>query len=51
MFQSLGINNPSYNGIRRGLAIGLALIILVGNVSFPLAVQAGLIEFDASLVS
>jgi succinate dehydrogenase / fumarate reductase cytochrome b subunit len=51
MFQTLGINNPSYNWLRRGLARGLALIILIGNVSFPIAVLAGLIEFDPSLVT
>ena len=51
MFQTLGINNPSYNWLRRGLARGLTLIILVGNVSFPIAVLAGLVEFDPSLVT
>ncbi len=51
MFQSLGINNPNYNGLRRGLATGLALLILVGNLSFPLAVLANVIEFDPALVA
>ena len=46
MFQSLGINNPKYNNLRRGLAQGLAGLILVGNLSFPLAVQFGLIDQD-----
>jgi len=46
MFQSLGINNPAYNGLRRGLAGGLAGLILVGNLSFPIAVQTGLIDED-----
>ncbi|MFT5204367.1 MAG: succinate dehydrogenase / fumarate reductase cytochrome b subunit, partial [Candidatus Aldehydirespiratoraceae bacterium] len=34
MFQSLGINNPKYNALRKGLAQGLAALILVGNLSF-----------------
>lgn len=51
MFQSLGINNPNYNGVRRGLATALAIIILIGNVSFPIAVLTGIIDYDPSLVS
>ncbi len=46
MFQSLGINNPAYNNLRRNLATGLAGIILIGNLSFPVAVQTGLINED-----
>jgi succinate dehydrogenase / fumarate reductase cytochrome b subunit len=46
MFQSLGINNPRYNNVRRGIAQGLAGLILVGNLSFPLAVQFGLVDQD-----
>ena len=46
LFQSLGINNPKYNAARRGLAAGLAGLILVGNLSFPIAVKAGLIDED-----
>jgi succinate dehydrogenase / fumarate reductase cytochrome b subunit len=50
MFQTLGINNPQYNQLRRGLAAGLALIILIGNVSFPVAVLTGIIDYDPSLL-
>ena len=46
MFQSLGINNPKYNSLRKGIAQGLAGLILVGNLSFPIAVQTGLIDED-----
>ncbi|NCG35964.1 MAG: succinate dehydrogenase [Actinobacteria bacterium] len=46
MFQTLGINNPTYNSLRRGFATGIAGLILVGNLSFPIAVQAGLIDED-----
>ena len=44
IFQSMGINNPRFNGLRRGFAIGFAGLILVGNLSFPIAVQAHWLE-------
>lgn len=43
MFQSLGINNPRFNQWRRWLAQGLSALIVVGNVSMPLAVAFGVI--------
>ena len=46
MFQSLGLNNPKFNDLRRSIAGGLAALILIGNLSFPIAVQAGLINED-----
>jgi succinate dehydrogenase / fumarate reductase, cytochrome b subunit len=46
LFQSLGANSPKLNPIRRPFAIGFAAIIVIGNVSFPLAVQFGLISED-----
>ncbi len=48
MFQSLGINNPKYNQARRGLAAALAGVILVGNLSFPILTQAGVISNDSN---
>lgn len=50
MFQSLGISNPRYNSLRRNLATGLAGLIFLGNVSFPIAVLAGVIECDQALI-
>jgi succinate dehydrogenase / fumarate reductase cytochrome b subunit len=44
MFQSLGINSPRFNDLRRRLAQGIAAAIVIGNVSFPLAVTFGAIE-------
>ncbi len=41
LFQSLGSVNPKYNVLRRYLAAGFAAVILLGNVSIPLAVLAG----------
>ncbi len=46
MFQTLGVNNPRYNGLRRNLATLFAGVILVGNLSFPVLVQAGLVDED-----
>jgi succinate dehydrogenase / fumarate reductase, cytochrome b subunit len=44
MLQTLGANNPSYNRYRRPVAAGLAVIVVLGNISFPVAVLAGIIS-------
>lgn len=49
LFQSIGVNNPRFNQWRRGLATGIATLIVVGNVSFPIMTLAGVIEFDDSV--
>jgi succinate dehydrogenase / fumarate reductase cytochrome b subunit len=46
IFQSLGINNPRYNSARRGFAAAFATVILIGNLSFPIAAMTGLINED-----
>ena len=43
LFQSLGWNNPKFSKWRRHLAIGVATLVVVGNVSFPIAVLAGIV--------
>lgn len=43
IFQSLGWNNPRFNSWRRGFAVGFATVVVVGNVSFPVAVLAGIV--------
>jgi succinate dehydrogenase / fumarate reductase cytochrome b subunit len=43
LFQSMGWNNPRFNMWRRYLATGFATLIVVGNVSFPIAVLAGIV--------
>lgn len=43
LFQSMGWNNPRFNKWRRQLATGFATLIVVGNVSFPIAVLAGIV--------
>lgn len=44
IFQSLGWNNPRFNNWRRGFATAFATIVVVGNVSFPIAVLAGVVH-------
>ncbi len=46
LFQSMGWNNPRFNQWRRGVATAIATIVVVGNVSFPVMVLAGVVEFD-----
>jgi succinate dehydrogenase / fumarate reductase, cytochrome b subunit len=43
LFQSLGWNNPRFNDWRRAFAVGFASIIVIANVSFPVAVLAGIV--------
>jgi succinate dehydrogenase / fumarate reductase cytochrome b subunit len=44
LFQSMGWNNPRFNSWRRGIATAIATLIVVGNCSFPIAVQAGIVQ-------
>ena len=43
LFQSIGANNRVYNKWRRYLAWGFTGVIVLGNLSFPLSVQLGII--------
>ncbi len=51
LFQSMGWSNPRFNQWRKGLAAGTATIVVLGNVSIPVAVQAGIIEFDPDAIT
>ena len=51
LFQSMGWSNPRFNNWRRYLATGVATIVVVGNVSFPIAVLAGIVEYDPDAVT
>jgi len=44
LFQSLGWNNPRFNAWRLEFAVAFAAIITIGNISFPIAVMAGLVK-------
>jgi len=41
LFQSIGTVNPKYNDLRKYFAVAFAAVILVGNLSIPLAIWAG----------
>jgi len=43
-FQSLGLNHPRYNAWRKQFAIAVALVITLGNLSFPFSVLAGWVK-------
>jgi len=51
LFQSMGWSNPRFNQWRKGLAAGVATLIVVGNVSFPIMTLAGVIEYDDTVTS
>ena len=44
LFQSMGWNSPRFNSWRRWTATAIATVIVVGNCSFPIAVQAGIVQ-------
>ncbi len=46
LFQTMGASSPSTDHLRRGVASGFALVLLVGNLSFPVMVQLGVIDQD-----
>jgi succinate dehydrogenase / fumarate reductase, cytochrome b subunit len=46
LFQSLGWNNPRFNKWRIGLARGIAGIVLIGNLSFPLMATFGVLDVN-----
>jgi succinate dehydrogenase / fumarate reductase, cytochrome b subunit len=44
LFASLGVSNPRLVRFRRSFAVAFAGIILLGNISFPVMVQANVIQ-------
>ena len=44
MFNSLGLNHVKFNHWRRVFATAFALIITLGNISFPIAVLTGIVR-------
>lgn len=45
MLQTFGATNPKMNHIRRPIAAALAGAVVLGNISFPVAVLAGLVGY------
>jgi succinate dehydrogenase / fumarate reductase cytochrome b subunit len=44
MFQSLGWNHPTYNARLMRAALGVTLLVTLGNISIPLAVLLGIVH-------
>ena len=44
MLQSLGLSHPRYNALRRAFATVFTIVVVGGNISFPIAVLAGLVR-------
>jgi succinate dehydrogenase / fumarate reductase cytochrome b subunit len=44
MLQTLGADNPAYARFRRAIAAVLALAVVLGNISFPVAVLTGILS-------
>lgn len=44
LFQSIGWHHPQFNSWRRFLAYAVTGFVVIGNLSFPIAVQTGLLE-------
>lgn len=44
LFQTLGLNHPSWNKLRRTLANLLTAFLVIGNVAIPLAVLTGIVS-------
>lgn len=44
LLQTLGLNHPRYNEKSRGIAKLIATIIVLGNISIPVAVMAGIVK-------
>ena len=47
LFQTMGWNNPRFNAMRKNFAIGFAALIVIGNVSFPLAVTFDIVKLPS----
>ncbi|MDQ3611649.1 MAG: succinate dehydrogenase cytochrome b subunit [Actinomycetota bacterium] len=43
LFQSMGWNNPRFKHWRRYFAVAFAALVVLGNISFPVAVVTGLV--------
>ncbi len=43
MFQSMGVNSPRYNGVRRAFAAGFVIVTIGMNCFFVVAIQTGIV--------
>jgi succinate dehydrogenase / fumarate reductase cytochrome b subunit len=45
--QTLGLSHPRYNHLRHAFASLLTIVVVAGNISFPIAVLTGFVHEDA----
>lgn len=45
LMQTLGFNHPRYNDLRLKLATAITALVVLANISFPMAVLFGLVNF------
>lgn len=50
MFQSLGINHPRFNGLLHRIGPVFAVLIVLGNISMPIAVLLGWVTLPAGVM-
>ncbi len=44
LFQSMGWNKPRFNVLRKQFAVAFTVVIVIGNLSFPIAVLTGIVS-------
>jgi succinate dehydrogenase / fumarate reductase cytochrome b subunit len=44
MLQTLGLNHPRWNKLRFTVSVALAAAVVVGNLSFPATILAGILS-------
>lgn len=44
MLQTLGLSHPRWNSLRKAFAVGITAVVVVGNISLPIAVLLGCIR-------
>src|SRR5262245_5768437 len=49
--QTLGLSHPRWNPLRKALAVGATLLVVLGNISFPVAVLAGWLRDDRAEIA
>jgi hypothetical protein len=49
MFQTLGINHPRINGLTGKIGPIFAVLVVLGNISMPIAVMMGIITLPAGV--
>lgn len=46
LFQTVGASHPRYDGLRRVLAVLITVVVIGGNLSFPIAVMTGVLKAE-----